>query len=49
MKSNNGEIKEKAKKLVSIAKEKNLIKSHMVAFKEFPVEEVHKGESNNYK
>lgn len=47
MKTNiSNETKEKARKLVLIAKEKDIIKSHTIAFDEFPVEkEVHKGKS----
>lgn len=48
MKTNTSECSQRAKKLVTIAKEKGLIKSHTVAFKEFPVEkEIHKGETKN--
>lgn len=50
MKTNNSEISQKAKRLVALAKEKGLVKSHTVAFKEFPVEkEVHKGKTENLK
>lgn len=50
MKTNASEINQKAKKLVLLAKEKGLVKSHTIAFKEFPVEkEVHKGKAENYK
>ena len=47
MKTNiSSETKDKARELVLLAKEKNLIKSHTVAFEEFPVEkEVHKGKT----
>lgn len=49
MKTNTSEIQKNAKRLVLLAKEKGLIKSHTVAFKEFPVEkEIHKGKSENY-
>lgn len=50
MKTNTSEISQKAKRLVALAKEKGLVKSHTVAFKEFPVEkEVHKGKTENLK
>ena len=50
MKTNTSEISKKAKRLVMIAKDRNLIKSHTIAFKEFPVEEEeHKGRPENYK
>ena len=50
MKTNTSEISKNAKRLVLLAKEKGLIKSHTIAFKEFPVEkEVHKGRTENYK
>jgi len=50
MKTNTSEISRNAKRLVLIAKEKGLIKSHTVAFKDFPVEkEVHKGKAESYK
>lgn len=42
--------KEEAQRLIKIAKEKGLIKSHTIAFKEFPVEEeIHKGKTGEYK
>lgn len=50
MKNNTSEISKNAKRLVLLAKEKGLVKSHIVAFKEFPVEkEIHKGKPENYK
>lgn len=49
MKTNTSEISKRAKRLVVLAKEKGLIKSHTIAFKEFPVEkEIHKGKPENY-
>lgn len=50
MKTNiSNKTSDKARKLVMIAKEKGLIKSHTVAFKEFPVEnEIHKGKAKEY-
>lgn len=49
MKTNISEVSKKAKRLVVLAKEKNLVKSHTIAFKEFPVEkEEHKGKPENY-
>ncbi len=48
MKTNTSEVSQRAKRLVMLAKEKGLVKSHTVAFKEFPVEkEIHKGKSEN--
>lgn len=48
MKTNTSEIRKNARRLVLLAKEKGLVKSHTVAFKEFPVEEeIHKGKSEN--
>lgn len=50
MKTNSNEIIQRAKRLVLLAKEKNLVKPHTVAFKEFPVEkEIHKGKTENLK
>ncbi len=50
MKTNTSEIRKNARRLVLLAKEKGLVKSHTVAFKEFPVEEeIHKGEVEKYK
>lgn len=50
MKTNASEICQRAKHLVTIAKEKGLVKSHTVAFKEFPVEkEIHEGKTEKYK
>jgi len=50
MKTNASENSQKAKRLVLLAKEKGLVKSHTVAFKEFPVEkEIHKGKTEDYK
>lgn len=50
MKTNTSEVSQRAKRLVMLAKEKGLVKSHTVAFKEFPVEEeIHKGEVEKYK
>lgn len=50
MKTNTSEISKRAKRLVMLAKEKGLVKSHTIAFKEFPVEqEIHKGKRENYK
>lgn len=50
MKTNTSEISKNAKRLVAVAKERGLIKSHTIAFKEFPVEnEIHKGEMKGYK
>jgi len=50
MKTNASEVSQRAKRLVAIAKEKGLVKSHMIAFKEFPVEkEIHKGKTENLK
>lgn len=44
MKTNMIDLKNQARQLVLISKEKSLIKSHTEAFKDFPVcEEVHKG------
>ncbi len=44
MKTNMMELKKQAKQLVIISKQKNIIKPHTEAFKDFPVsEEVHKG------
>lgn len=49
MKTRNSEVVKKAKKLTMLAKEKGLIKSHTIAFKEFPVEEEsHKGKMKGY-
>jgi len=50
MKTNTSDVSQKARKLVMLAKEKGLIKSHTVAFKDFPVEkEIHKGKLENCK
>lgn len=50
MKAKKIEIIKKAKDLVLEAKNKNVIKSHNTAFKEFPVEEeIHKGKMEDYK
>lgn len=50
MKSEKSEIVRKAKDLVLKAKNKKIIKSHTVAFEEFPVEkEIHKGRANDYR
>lgn len=50
MKTNVNSLKETARNLVKISKEKKLIKPHTAAFKEFPVEnENHKGNSDFYK
>lgn len=47
MKTNMMELKKQAKQLVLISKQKNMIKPHTEAFKDFPVsEEVHKGKEN---
>ena len=47
MKTNMMELKKQAKQLVIISKQKNMIKPHTEAFKDFPVsEEVHKGKEN---
>lgn len=47
MKTNMMELKKQAKQLVIISKQKNIIKPHTEAFKDFPVsEEVHKGKDN---
>ena len=47
MKTNMMELKKQAKQLILISKEKNIIKSHTEAFKDFPVsEEVHKGKDD---
>ena len=44
METRRSDLRAKAKALVANAKKKNLIKSHTVAFKIFPVEEeIHKG------
>lgn len=49
MKTRNEEIKINAHKLVEISKKRGLIKSHIEAFKEFPVEEEkHKGKKEYY-
>ena len=39
MKTNTQNVSDRAKRLVSIAKQKDLIKPHTFAFKIFPVEE----------
>ena len=50
MKTSTSEISKKAKRLVALAKEKDLVKSHTVDFREFPVEkEIHKGKTESYK
>jgi len=47
MKTNMMELKKQAKQLVLISKQKNIIKPHTEAFKDFPVsDEVHKGKEN---
>lgn len=47
MKTNMMELKKQAKQLVLISKQKNIIKPHTEAFKDFPVnEEIHKGKEN---
>lgn len=44
MKTNMMELKKQARELVLISKQKNLIKPHTEAFKDFPVEEeINKG------
>jgi len=49
MKTDVNSLKATARSLVKVSKEKGLIKSHTVAFKEFPVsEEVHKGNKHYY-
>lgn len=50
MKTNTSETSKYARRLVLLAKEKGLIKSHTVAFKEFPVDkEMHEGKMKGYK
>ena len=49
MKTKVSELKQKAKSLVLLAKEKGCVQSHTDAFKEFPVEkENHKGHIEGY-
>ena len=52
LKSNQGRsesLAQRASKLVKVAKEKGIVKSHIEAFKEFPVEEEnHKGNKDYY-
>lgn len=44
MKTNMMDLRKQARQLVLISKQKNIIKPHTEAFKDFPVsEEVHKG------
>ena len=50
MKTNMMELKNQAKQLVIISKQRNLIKPHTEAFKDFPVqEEIHKGKNEKCK
>lgn len=50
MKTDIANLKQKAKMLVSIAKDKDVIKPHTDAFKDFPVEkEIHKGKKEFFK
>lgn len=47
MKTNMMELKKQAKQLILISKQKNIIKPHTEAFRDFPVsEEIHKGKEN---
>lgn len=47
MKTNIVELKKQARQLVLISKQKNIIKPHTEAFKDFPVnEEKHKGKES---
>ncbi|WP_405317643.1 hypothetical protein [Faecalibacillus faecis] len=47
MKTNMMDLRKQARQLVLISKQKNIIKPHTEAFKDFPVsEEVHKGKED---